>query len=183
VVYYERRIAYCILGEKVRLILGEGTYGTIEGEKRGTVKVGRYCSLGSGIKALFLPGHRIDWVSTYPFPVKWKLPIEGHPVPPGTITIGNDVWIGRDVTLVSGAKINDGAVIGAYSVVAGKVPPYAIVVGNPAKILRKRFSDDIIYELLKISWWNWPKEKIALHVELLCSDNVESFIQKAQEIL
>lgn len=155
----------------------EGTYGTIEIDGRGKLEVGKYCSLASGIKALFLDNHRIDWISTYPFNVRWNLPeILGHPVRSRGIVVGNDVWIGRDVTLLGGAVIGDGAVIGACSVIAGKIPPYSVVVGNPAKVIKKRFSDEVIEKLLKIAWWNWSTEKIMANVELICSPEVDKFL-------
>lgn len=163
------------------LNLDEGSYGTIHITGDGDVSVGKYCSLSTAIVAVFLPDHRIDWISTYPFPVLWDLPIMGHPVDPDNIKIGNDVWIGSGATLLGGADIGDGAVIGAFSLVAGKIPPYSIAVGQPAKVIRKRFSDDIIEELLKIKWWNWDKERIMENVEFLCSQNIKDFINKNKD--
>jgi len=162
----------------MNLILGDFTYGTIGGVGHGTVEVGKYCSLASGITAMFFPDHRTDWVSTYPFPVLWHIDVPGHPVNPENIIIGNDVWIGKGAILLSGTKINDGAVIGAFSVIKGEVPAYSVAVGNPAKIIKKRFSEEIIKKLLDISWWNWPEEKVVEHVEMLCSSDIEGFVRK-----
>jgi len=159
-----------------KMIVGEGTYGTIATEGRGTVTVGKYCSLAPGIKALFLDGHRADWISTYPFPTKWKLAIPGDRTRAKNIEIGNDVWIGRDVTLLEGCKIHDGAIVGSCSVVAGTIPPYNIAVGNPAKSIKQRFSDEHIRQLLEMKWWDWPVEMIRKNVELLCSTDIERFV-------
>ena len=77
------------------------------------------------------------------------------------ITIGNDVWIGRDAALLADCTIGDGAIIGAYSVVAKDVPPYAVVVGNPAQVIRYRFDAPTVASLRRIAWWDWPDDLIA----------------------
>ena len=162
----------------INYTLGDGTYGMIKAIGEGTVKIGKYCSFAPGIKAMLLSNHRVDWVSTYPFPTVWGLSISGHPIPSKEIEIGNDVWIGREAIILGGTKIGDGAVIGAYSVVAGEIPPYSIVAGNPAKVIRKRFSDEVIKKLLDIAWWNWDEEKLVDNVEFICSDDIEKFIKE-----
>ena len=88
------------------------------------------------------------------------------------IVIGNDVWIGYEAVIMSGVTIGDGAIIGTRAVVTKDVPPYAIVGGSPARVLKKRFSDDIIDKLLKIKWWNWPVEKITRNLEYIQSGNI-----------
>ena len=85
----------------------------------------------------------------------------------GDTTIGNDVWIGRDAMIMPGVTVGDGAIIGARAVVAADVPPYAIVVGNPARLIRRRFSDEEIAQLLRIAWWNWPIEMITEHLRTI----------------
>jgi len=173
------------------LTLGLYTYGTIKVQSirypdgsvgAGSVEVGKYCSLAEEIWAMFYQDHRVDWVTTFPFPELWNIPVRGgiDRTDPETIIIGNDVWIGAHVTLLSGAKIGDGAVIGAYSVVAGKIDPYGIAVGNPARIVKKRFSDDEISQLLEIRWWDWPREKIIKYVDFICNPNVGEFIRLAK---
>jgi serine acetyltransferase len=102
----------------------------------------------------------------------------GHPECKGDIIIGNDVWIGAKSTIMSGVKIGDGAVIGSGSVVAKDVPPYAIVVGNPAKVIKYRFDEQQIENLLEIAWWNWPEHKIKEEAMLLWSKDINYFIDK-----
>ncbi|MFA6066657.1 MAG: CatB-related O-acetyltransferase [Candidatus Babeliaceae bacterium] len=144
-------------------------------------KIGKFCSIAGDV-TLFLGGnHRTDWISTYPFMAFNQVfpearDIQGHPATKGDIIIGNDVWIGTQVTILSGVTIGDGAVIGAHSVVAKDIPPYAIAVGNPAKVVRYRFDEETIRQLLALQWWNWPLEKINKNVHLLCSDSIQEFI-------
>ena len=91
--------------------------------------------------------------------------------------IGNDVWIGMNAMILSGVKIGDGAVVGAGSVVTKDVEPYAVVAGNPAREIRKRFDDQTISELLKANWWDWDIQKIRENVPYLLSNNVKKFLQ------
>ncbi len=98
----------------------------------------------------------------------------------GPITIGNDVWIASHVVIGSGATIGDGAVIGANSVVLGTVPPYAIVAGSPAKLLRYRFEEHIVDRLISLKWWEWDDERILrnreLFLETLTSDILDRIV-------
>lgn len=96
------------------------------------------------------------------------------------MTIGNDVWIGSNVTIMSGVTIGDGAAIAANSTVTRDVDPYAIVAGNPARLLRRRFDPETIERLLEVAWWNWSDERIEENIELLCSPEVGRFLD-AQE--
>ena len=116
-----------------------------------------------------------DLVSTFPFGDKWQV---NYPktASKGKIIIGSDVWIGESVTILSGVKIGDGAIIGARSVIANDVLPYAVMVGNPARIIRFRFIPGIIDKLLKIKWWNWPADRIKEAIEDL--KDINSFIKK-----
>nr|PJZ91370.1 transferase [Leptospira ellisii] len=81
--------------------------------------------------------------------------------------VGNDVWIGTNTVILPGVKIGDGAIIGAYSVVARDVPDYTIVAGNPARIIRERFSQEVQKKLLKLQWWSWSPEKITASLDFL----------------
>jgi acetyltransferase-like isoleucine patch superfamily enzyme len=149
---------------------GEGRFLTI----------GKYCSISTQVLIFLGSEHRTDWISTYPFPILWREAnsIKGHPSSKGDVRIGNDVYIGYHVLILSGVTIGDGAVIGAGSVVASDVPPYAIVAGNPAHVLRYRFDEETIKKLLKIRWWDWPDEKVKENIHLICNDRVDAFIKK-----
>ena len=146
---------------------------------------GKYNSIGRDCNFFLHANHRTDWITTSSQlwgPVTSEIAElhmqMGHPECKGNITIGNDVWIGAKSTIMSGVKIGDGAVIGSGSVVAKDVPPYAIVVGNPAKIIKYRFDENQIEDLLKISWWNWPENKIKEEAMLLWSKDINFFIEK-----
>ncbi len=165
--------------------MGVGSYGDpsvvrYEGDAR-VVRIGNFCSIAEGV--VFIPGgnHRTDWVTTWPARAVLDLPgayEDGHPASRGDIAVGNDVWIARGATVMSGVSIGDGAVVGGMSVVTRDVPPYAVVAGNPAEVRRYRFEPDVIEALLSIAWWNWPMEDIAERVDDLCSPDIGVFIEK-----
>lgn len=143
------------------------------------VKVGRFCSIGAEVKIMLGGEHHTDWVTTYPFTTLWPESagtISGHPKTKGDVIIGNDVWIGYGAFIISGVTIGDGAVVGAQAVVTKSVPPYAIVGGNPARIIRYRFDEEVIRKLLAIAWWNWPEKDIRDVVPLLVSSHIHAFI-------
>lgn len=93
-------------------------------------------------------------------------------------TIGNDVWIGSNVIIKCGVKIGDGSVLAFNSNITKDVEPYSIVGGNPAKILKKKYSDDVIEKMLSIKWWNWEPEKIKLHSKYFYDEPIISFVDK-----
>lgn len=164
--------------------MGRGSYGepTIhDWGAQETVTIGKFCSIAHGVQIFTGGEYRPDWVTTYPFNVIWSHvagDIKGHPKSKRNVVIGNDVWIGMDALILSGVTIGDGAVIGARAVVTKDVPPYAIVAGNPAKIIRYRFDEETIRKLLEISWWDWPDEKIASAMDSLLSTDICHFIKK-----
>jgi chloramphenicol O-acetyltransferase type B len=166
--------------------IGKWSYGNpaIFNRNEGTTfEIGSFCSIASGVK-IFLGGeHRTDWVTTYPFNILWEQAkhITGHPRSKGNVIIGNDVWIGRDAVILSGVTIGDGAVIGARSLVAKDIPPYGIVGGNPARLLRKRFDEPTIERLLALKWWDWQDEKIERMLPLLLSSDLDAFFAAAEE--
>ena len=150
------------------------------------IKIGKFCSLADNIVVFTGGNHRTDWISTFPFPT-FDWPGTHHkkhllPTHKGDIIIGNDVWIGSHATLMSGVKIGDGAVIGAMSVVASRIPPYGIAVGNPARVIKKRFSDEIINKLLEIAWWNWPLHNVQECASILSSGDVQALFDYAKKL-
>ena len=140
--------------------------------------IGKFCAIAKGVEFIMNgANHRMDSVTTYPFfimgngweksaPKKEELPLKGDTV------IGNDVWIGQNVTILPGVHVGDGAIIGANSVVSKDVPPYAVVGGNPIRVIRKRFDDETISFLLKLKWWDWSAEKIFANLDALCSGDL-----------
>ncbi len=131
------------------------------------LKIGKYCSIACGAKFLFTSAnHTLSSLSTYPFPIffeEWELAAANVADAwdnRGDIVLGNDVWIGYEAVILSGVTIGDGAVVGARAVVTKDVPPYTIVGGVPAKLIKKRFSDDIIAKLSEIRWWDRPEDWI-----------------------
>jgi chloramphenicol O-acetyltransferase type B len=141
--------------------------------------IGSFCSIGSGAAFIMAgnQGHRNDWVSTFPF--YWMSEVAAFAgarngyEPAGDTEIGNDVWIGSEAIIMPGVKIGDGAVIGTRALVTRDVEPYAVVGGNPAKVVRSRFDDRTIAMLLEMKWWDWPDERLKGAMPLLTSGNVE----------
>ena len=152
---------------------------TFEGSS-GRVRIGSFCSIAKGVVILTDGVHPVDWVSTFPFRMRWKLPgacEDGLPVQTGDIEIGSDVWIATEAVILPGVNIGHGSVIAARSVVTKDIPPYAIVVGTPARVIRYRFPPEVIEALLRIKWWEWDDERILEAVPLISSNNVQEFIR------
>jgi len=155
--------------------IGKYTYGypkvhyNKKSLKIGTLKIGKFCSISDNVQIFLNHDHNVNWVTTYPFPVLWDGSIKGHPTGKGDIIIGNDVWIGYGAYIFSGLTIGDGAVIAAGAIVTKDVLPYSIVGGNPAKIIRMRFPQEIIDKLLQIKWWDKDEETIKKMLSILCN--------------
>ena len=145
--------------------------------------IGNYCSIADAVVVLLGGNHRHNRVTTYPFNTLMKFAPETGPdgYSNGDVLIGHDVWIGRGVTIMSGVTVGNGAILAAGSHVCKNVPPYAIVGGNPAKVLRMRFSAEQVEALQGISWWHWPLDKIRGYASLLMSPDIDAFIRDAQE--
>lgn len=140
--------------------------------------IGNFCSIGSGAAFIMAgnQGHRSDWISTFPFYWMPEVPaFEGATngyLPAGDTVIGSDVWIGSEAIIMPGVAIGDGAVIGARALVTKDVPPYTIVGGNPATVIRTRFDEADVAQLLELQWWNWPDEQLREAMPLLTDSSV-----------
>lgn len=159
------------------------TYGPISVERAYSdckLTIGKFCSLGQGIRAIFWGKHQYNDISAYPFNM-----LHGHDWPAVQCTevkgediyIGNDCWIANDVKIHQGACIGDGVVIGAHSVVAGTIPDYSVAVGNPCRVIKQRFNDEHIAKLLEMKWWEWPIEKIKQHLQIISSSRVDDLYE------
>jgi virginiamycin A acetyltransferase len=163
---------FCVVAGRTKL--GYRTTVGVHNFFGGTVTIGKYCQVG-GYVAFHASNHPISYATTYINKnlfggelVKLK---QDKP-----IVLGNDVWVGHGVIIVSGVTVGDGAILAAGAVVTKDVPPYAIVGGNPAKLIRKRFSDTVINELLELQWWNMTDKELELKKEFFLTnlENVES---------
>lgn len=151
--------------------------------------IGNFVSIAEG--ATFIMGaanHRMNSITTYPFNIMnedWRKCSTPHidELPhKGDTVVGNDVWIGHNAVIMPGVHIGDGAIIGAYSVVAKDIPPYAIAVGNPARVIKFRFDDEMIDLLLKFKWWNKEENEIKEILPILTSsdlDKVKAFLKES----
>lgn len=175
-----------IVEKKYKDNIGRFTYGNpkiINWNDGGKLYIGNFSSIAGGV-TIFLGGHhQYGWITTYPFSAKkniWPVArLIGKPsFSKGDVVIGNDVLLGHESLIMSGVKIGDGAIVGARALVTKDVPPYAIVAGVPARIIRYRFDTKVINKLLNIKWWNWTEKKIHNEVGMLSSDQVKQFINK-----
>ncbi|MEO0895290.1 MAG: CatB-related O-acetyltransferase [Bacteroidota bacterium] len=146
--------------------------------------IGKFCMIASDVVFIMNgANHLSESISTYPFAIfggDWSEAMEGKSYPQkGDTKVGNDVWIGYGATIMPGVTIGDGAIVATKAVVTKDVAPYSIVGGNPAKEIRKRFSEEQIKELLVLKWWDWPIEKITEHVQNLTGRGIEQLKSQA----
>lgn len=165
--------------------IGDHTYGNPSiFERTAHLSIGKFVSIAAGV-GIALGNHTIDTVSSYPFPTLSKWWPSGAGMTDhdsrGEVIIGNDVWIGASAFITSGVTIGDGAVIAGHAVVTKDVPPYAIVGGNPARVIRHRFQPDIVERLLQVAWWEWPDEKIDRHLPVMY-ESIEAFLEAAESL-
>ena len=164
----QRKARYYL--NRIKCNIGEHTYIATDYNIPGFVSIGKYCSIAREVK-IGLGEHPINWLTTHTFPYTkdagnevfyTNLPQRDRekvlaPEPPQEINIGNDVWIGERAMILNGVTIGDGAVIGAGAVVTKDIPPYAVAAGVPARVVKYRFSEDIINKLTELKWWDYPE--------------------------
>jgi acetyltransferase-like isoleucine patch superfamily enzyme len=171
------------------IIVGKKTYGIksnsiLGATKSSTVEIGSYCSIAPGVAILAHVEHPTYLPSTFPLrTILFKRRVQSDQVfnadaiTRGPIIIGHDVWVGQNAIILSGVSIGNGAVIGAGSVVAKDVEPYAIVAGNPARFVRYRFPAETIAKLQAVEWWGLPDESIKRLEEYFYSGDIDAFIE------
>lgn len=170
------------------IFIGKHTYGidhnTIIGATQtSSVRIGNYCSIAPDVRILAHVEHPMHMPSTFPFrTLMFKLQTKSDQVlnpdavTRGPVTIGHDVWIGQNAIILSGVSIGNGAVVGAASVVTKNVDPYAVVAGNPARLVKYRFSPDMIERLQLINWWDLPDESISHLEDYFYNQDINAFI-------
>jgi acetyltransferase-like isoleucine patch superfamily enzyme len=171
--------------------IGEHSYGVplvywIPGRSE-KLHIGKFVSIAMNVTIVTV-NHRSSFVSTYPFKhhrIAWpSVPDETDDHSgKGDVVIGNDVWIGHGAFIGPGVKIGDGAVIGAHAVVTKDVLPYAIVGGNPARLLKYRFDSSIISRLLDVAWWNWPDYQVDNFLPVILSEDILLFLSQAESYI
>ena len=152
--------------------------------------IGKFCQIAEGVEFVMNgANHKMNCVSTFPFyifegwqesakaPELSEMPLKGDTI------IGNDVWIGQNATILPGVHIGDGAIIGLNSTVASDIPPYSIAVGNPARVVKKRFDDELIFLMLKLKWWNKSIEEIKILIPMLMSSDLGQVKRKIKNLL
>lgn len=142
--------------------------------------IGKFCAIGRSVRFIMNgANHKMDGFSTYPFYIfgnGWEehTPDQGDMPSKGNTVIGNDVWIGYEALIMPGVTIGDGAIIASRSVVAADVPPYAIVGGNPARVIKSRYSEETVDSLLDIAWWDWEVERISRNLSAIMGADLET---------
>lgn len=148
------------------------------------LEIGKFCQIAAGVRFITASAeHPQRGLSTYPFaafdPSRMAAAQADAGDGPLDTVIGHDCWLGRDALILPGARLGCGVIVGARAVVSGAVPDFAIVAGNPARILRKRFSDEVIDALVRLAWWDWPDDRIAAAIPALEAGDVAALIDVA----
>jgi len=168
--------------------IGTASYGmplVHDDNESSTLRIGAYCSIASNVQ-IFLGGqHRTDWVSNYPFPFFFEMDtqyreeyIKGGSR--GDVVIGSDVWLCANCIILSGVTIGHGAVIANGAVISRDVEPYAVMAGNPAKLIKWRFDEVTRNALLESTWWDWPQEEINKTMNLICNQDISNLLEYAK---
>ncbi|TLX55234.1 antibiotic acetyltransferase [Stutzerimonas nosocomialis] len=161
--------------------IGEGSYGVPDVRDFGdgsTLRIGSYTSIAADVRILLGGNHRVDWLSSFPFPAMFEevshIDYNGTR---GDVIIGSDVWLCTGCMVLSGITIGHGAVVAAGAIVTRDVEPYSIVAGNPARHMRWRFDAEHRDALLASQWWSWPEREIRSVAKLLCSTDMTAFTE------
>lgn len=166
--------------------IGRGTYGyprVVDYQNGTQLKVGAFCSIAGGVTIMLGGEHHTGYTSTYDFSVlSLDASVRSSEYARGNVCIGHDVWIGEDALILSGVTIGNGAVIGARSVVRKDVPPYAVVGGVPARVLRYRFEAETVIALQEIAWWDWPLPQILGALPLMQSADIQPFLDAYRQV-
>ncbi len=198
IIYKIRRVLFFVYKEltdglplrdnsRRHITIGRRTYGLKNYSvplysNNGSLEIGSFCSFAKGVRILLGSAHQTGRPSTFPLKTRFLENNENvDAVSRGPIVIGNDVWVGINAIILDNLRIGDGAIVAAGAVVTGDVPPYAVVAGVPAKVVKYRFTEKQIERLQKIKWWDWPDEIIAQNIGLFYSD-IDSFLAQAEKI-
>ena len=143
--------------------------------------IGKFCQIADGVKFITASAnHRYDGISTFPFAIfngRGDTSRPSWPEAGPDTEIGHDIWIGQGARILPGASLGNGVIVGASAVVAGVVPSYSVVAGNPARIMRMRFDPDQIDMLNRIAWWDWPIDRILAHEAAICGGDVDALVR------
>ncbi|MCJ2059998.1 CatB-related O-acetyltransferase [Methylobacterium sp. J-048] len=180
----ETRIHLAALARTHGFSIGAYSYGRPKvrfPESGRRLTIGRYCSIADKVEILLGGDHRLDWVSTYPFAaMRGLFPGAGAPsdyhASRGDVVIGHDVWLGSGCMILSGVTVGHGAVVAARAVVTRDVPAYAVVAGNPARVVRRRFDDATVDALVETAWWDLPHDAVTRLVPLLQSGRIADLL-------
>lgn len=180
----ETRVHLAKLAKAYGFSIGAYSYGRPKvrfPESGRSLTIGRYCSIADKVEILLGGDHRLDWASTYPFAA-----LRGHfpdADPPedyhssrGDVVIGHDVWLGSGCMILSGVTVGHGAVVAAHAIVTRDVPPYAVVAGNPARVVRTRFAPEVVEALVAEAWWDRSPAEVSDLIPLLQSDRIEDLL-------
>ncbi|WP_092046222.1 CatB-related O-acetyltransferase [Methylobacterium pseudosasicola] len=180
----ETRIHLAALAKAYGFSIGSYSYGRPKvrfPESGRRLTIGRYCSIADKVEILLGGDHRLDWASTYPFAaMRGLFPGVGAPedyhASRGDVVIGHDVWLGSGCMILSGVTIGHGAVVAARAVVTRDVPAYAVVAGNPARVVRCRFDEATVAALVETAWWDLPHDAVTRLVPLLQSGRIADLL-------
>ncbi|WP_434145239.1 CatB-related O-acetyltransferase [Photobacterium leiognathi] len=167
---FEDQAVRYLLGDQVtQEVWQSGVFGEVD-----KLIIGKFCSIASGATFMMAgnQGHRIDWISTFPFGNAFGDDVPSGFKRAGDTVIGNDVWIGSEAMIMPGVNIGNGAVIGSRSVITKDVAPYTVVVANN-HVVKQRFTSEQIEMLTEMQWWDWSEQQLKKAMQLMCSGDVE----------